>query len=394
MWPRGDWRYWLLLAGRGFGKTRVGAENIVDLAVEHPGCRIAVVGPTLGDTRDVCFEGDSGILACLPDECRSGYNRSLLELTLPNETYIKGFGAEKPDRLRGPQHWFAWCDELASWAYADDVLDNLKFGLRLGPDPRVIITTTPRPKKIIRELVADPNTFVTRGTTYENRANVAPAFLDTILKKYEGTRVGRQELHAEILDEVPGALWQRSMIEKCRIRQPPELARIVVGIDPAVTSKEDSDETGIVVCGRDYNNHGYVLADISQRSSPETWARNAIDAFKTWQADRIVAEVNKGGYELIQGILRVVNPLIPYHGVRATRGKATRAEPIASLYEQGRVHHVGPFDALEDQMCMFTPDNAAGNSPDRVDALVWAFTELFGDLMMFPEFSHDRHVLR
>jgi predicted phage terminase large subunit-like protein len=262
----------------------------------------------------------------------------------------------------------------------------LMFGLRLGPDPRVVVTTTPKPIKIIRELIADPTTVITRGSTYDNRANLAPAFLQQIVRKYEGTRLGRQELNAEILDDVPGALWSRALIEETRWpvhRNIPDLVRIVVAIDPAMSSGEDADETGIIVAGKDVDGHGYVLADLSGRYPPTEWAKAAIAAYKEHRADRIVAEVNNGG-EMVEATLRVLDPNVSYTAVRASRGKVTRAEPIAALYEQDRIHHLGAFAQLEDQMCGFSSDfdrQTAGYSPDRVDALVWAFTELLVDQM-------------
>jgi phage terminase large subunit-like protein len=371
--PLGDWRFWLLLAGRGFGKTRVGAENVIDYACEHPGARIAVVGATSGDVRSICFEGDSGLLACLPSACANGYNRTLQELRLPNGTLITGYSAEKPGRLRGPQHEFAWADEIAQWQYGD-TWDMLKLGLRHG-DSRAIITTTPLPKKIIRELLADPKCHVTRGSTYDNRSNLSEGFFADIVKKYDGTRLGRQELHAEILDDVPGALWIRKWIEGARRKVAPDLARVVVAIDPAVTSGEDADETGIVVVAKGFDGRGYVLADRSCRISPDQWARRAIDAYKEFRADRIIAETNNGG-DLVERVIRTVDPNVSYKSVHASRGKRTRAEPVAALYEQGRVSHVGEHAELEDQMVVFVPDQSEG-SPDRVDALVWGLSELF-----------------
>ena len=252
------------------------------------------------------------------------------------------------------------------------------FGLRLGDDPRAVVTTTPRPTKAVRALIADPKVVVTRGTTAENRGNLAPAFLEQIVRRYEGTRLGRQELDAELLDDMPGALWQRGIIEAARTSALPELARVVVAIDPAAASNEHADETGIIAAGRDANGHGYVLADASGRYAPAEWARVAIAAYRAHAADRIVAEINNGG-EMVEATLRMIDPNVPFSAVRASRGKAARAEPVAALYEQGRIHHIGAFAPLEDQMCSFTNDfdrSAAGYSPDRVDALVWAFTEL------------------
>ncbi|HVB18343.1 MAG TPA: terminase family protein [Stellaceae bacterium] len=375
--PPGDWRVWLLLAGRGFGKTRTGAELVRARIGAHTARRIALVAPTAADARDVMVEGESGLLAIAPPGERPLYEPSKRRLTWPNGAVATTYSADEPERLRGPQHDFAWCDELAAWRYPE-AWDMLMFGLRLGDDPRAVVTTTPRPNKLIRALLADPKVVVTRGRTAENRAHLAPAFLDQIVRRYEGTRLGRQELDAEVLDDMPGALWQRGTIEAARVGALPDLVRVVVAIDPAAASSEHSDETGIVVAGRDAGGHGYVLADASGRYPPAEWARAAIAAFRANQADRIVAEVNNGG-EMVEATLRTVDPNVPFRAVRASRGKAARAEPVAALYEQGRMHHLGAFAALEDQMCAFTSDfdrHAAGYSPDRVDALVWAFTDL------------------
>jgi phage terminase large subunit-like protein len=258
----------------------------------------------------------------------------------------------------------------------------LMFGLRLGTDPRAVVTTTPRPTKLLRELIADPTVVVTRGSTYENRPNLAPAFLGQIVRKYEGTRLGRQELEAELLEDVPGALWNRGLIEATRARAAPALIRVVVAIDPAVSSTDDADETGIIVAGKDGQGQGWLLADASGRYQPTEWAKTAISAYRAHSADRIVAEVNNGG-EMVEATLRMIDPNAPFAAVRASRGKVTRAEPVAALYEQGRIHHLGVFPQLEDQMCAFAPDahgnsrsRSAGYSPDRVDALVWALTDL------------------
>jgi predicted phage terminase large subunit-like protein len=254
----------------------------------------------------------------------------------------------------------------------------LMFGLRLGNDPRAVVTTTPRPTKLIKALIADPKVVVTRGSTAENRKNLAPAFLDQIVRRYEGTRLGRQELEAEILEDVPGALWSHAIIDATRVAIAPQLTRIVVAIDPAAGSGEHSDETGIVVAGKNTDGHGYVLADLSGRYTPTEWARAAIAAYRAHSADRIVAEINNGG-EMVEATIRIVDPTVSFAAVHASRGKVARAEPVAALYEQGRVHHLGALPRLEDQMCGFAHDfdrAVAGYSPDRVDALVWALTEL------------------
>ena len=342
--------------------------------------RIALVAPTAADARDVMVEGESGLLTIAPPWDRPLYEPSKRRLTWKSGAVATTFSADEPERLRGPQHDLAWCDELAAWRYPQ-AWDMLMFGLRLGADPRAVVTTTPRPTRLLRDLLADPKVVVTRGRTVENRANLAPAFLDQIVKRYQGTRLGRQELDAELLDDLPGALWQRGLIEAARTNRPPDLWRVVVAIDPAATAGAEADETGIIVAGRDGNGHGYVLADASGRYAPTEWAQVAVAAYRTHRADRIVAEVNNGG-DMVEATLRMIDPNVPFGAVRAARGKAARAEPVAALYEQGRVHHLGALPRLEDQMCAFTADfdrRAAGYSPDRVDALVWALTALLVD---------------
>jgi phage terminase large subunit-like protein len=375
--PTGDWRVWLLLAGRGYGKTRAGAEVVRVMAEGGGARRIALIAPTAADARGVMVEGESGLLSIASPDQQPAYEPSKHQLTWPNGAIAKTYSADEPDRLRGPQHDFAWCDELAAWRYPG-AWDMLLFGLRLGADPRAVVTTTPRPTGLIKALLADPKVVVTRGSTSENHENLAPAFLDQIVRRYEGTRLGRQELDAEILEDVPGALWSHGIIDAARIASVPELTRIVVAIDPAAGSGEHSDETGIVVAGKDADGHGYVLADLSGHYTPTEWAKAALATYRSHAADRIVAEVNNGG-EMVEATLRVVDPTVPFTAVHAARGKVARAEPVAALYEQGRVHHLGAFPALEDQMCGFAHDfdrAAAGYSPDRVDALVWALTEL------------------
>jgi phage terminase large subunit-like protein len=374
--PPGDWRIWLLLAGRGFGKTRSGAEWVRRQVEQGKACRIALVAPTAASARDVMIEGESGLLAISPEDKRPSYEPSKRRLTWKNGAIATAFSAEEPDRLRGPQHDAAWCDELAAWHYAE-AWDMLMLGLRLGRDPRCVVTTTPKPVPLIRRLLADKRVALTRGSTYENARNLAPAFLDQIVRRYEGTRLGRQELEAELLEDVPGALWTRAVIERCRVPAAPTLRRIVVAIDPATSTGEGADETGIVVAGLGLDGQGYVLDDLSGRYAPHEWARRAIAAYHARQADRVVAEVNNGG-DMVEATLRMVDPAVSYRAVHASRGKAVRAEPVAALYEQGRVRHVGAFPALEDQMCAMTPDldRGAAASPDRCDALVWALTDL------------------
>jgi predicted phage terminase large subunit-like protein len=373
--PPGDWHVWLILAGRGSGKTRAGAEWVRE-QVESHGCRrIALVGETSADVRNVMIEGDSGILAISPPNFRPLYEPSKSRLTWPNGAIALAYSGDEPDQLRGPQHDAAWADEPAKWKYLSEAWDNVEFGLRLGARPRIVATTTPRPIKWIRDRLRDhPMTVVTRGSTYDNAVNLAPSFLDRMKKTYEGTRLGRQELHAEFLEDVPGALWQSENIEEHRVQRAPDLDRVVIGIDPAVTSGEDAHETGIIIAGKGRDGHAYVIEDLSCRLSPDGWARQAISGYHRHSASRIVAEVNNGG-EMVERTLRTVDRSVSYRAVRASRGKAIRAEPISALYEQGRVHHLGLFAPLEDQMCAFAPDQYEG-SPDRVDALVWCLTEL------------------
>ena len=369
----GDWNTWVALAGRGFGKTRLAAEWLAWQAVRNSNTRWAIVAPTFSDARDTCAEGVSGIVNVLKEYgVLKDYNRSMGEIVLTNKSRIKLFSAEEPDRLRGPQFHGGWFDELAAFT-KPDAWDQYKFALRLGEHPQTLVTTTPRPTKQIKELTQRTDTIIVRGSTFDNAANLSESALAEMRMRYEGTRLGRQELYGEIIDDVEGALWTRDMIEQARTDKEPPLARIVVAIDPAVTSNEDSDETGIVVAGVSGDGHYYILEDCSIKASPDAWARQAVNAYHKWGADRIVGETNNGG-DMIELLLRQVDNTVSYRKVTATRGKLVRAEPIASLYEQGRAHHVGAFPQLEDQMCNWTP--IAGGSPDHMDAMVWAITEL------------------
>jgi len=379
--PTEDFHIWLILAGRGWGKTRVGAQDIALYALTHPNTISAVIAPTFGDLRRVCFGGPSGLLSIIPDECfrvsrgRKSYSTTTSEINLTNGSKIMGFAAIEPDRLRGPQFHRAWCDELAAWRYPE-TFDQLMFGLRLGDNPQCIITTTPKPTPIIRSLIERNDTIVTTGSTFENEANLAKSALAMLKEKYDGTTLGRQELYAEVLNMLEGALWNNNLIEETRLpaNSEKDLTQIIVAIDPAVTSGEDSDETGIMVVGKDANNEYYVLEDISGKYSPDKWGKIAIKAFYEWGADRIIAETNNGG-DLVERLLRAIDSDIPYRSVTATRGKMVRAEPIAALYEQRRVHHIGYFSELESQMTTYTGDRPKP-SPDRLDALVWGLTEL------------------
>ena len=368
--PPGAWSTWVALAGRGFGKTRLGAEWIRQ-RVAAGARRIALVGATAADVRDVMVEGTSGILAVSPSWERPRYEPSKRRLTWPGGCVGTTFSADEPNRLRGPQFDTAWCDELAAWRYLEEAWDMLAFGLRLG-DPRCLVTTTPRPVRVLRDLLADPTTVAVRGSTYENRANLAQAFIRKVEAKYEGTRLGRQELHAEVLEDTPGALWTLGQIDKHRVARAPAMQRVVVAIDPAVSTGEGSAETGIVAAGLGEDGHGYVLADRSGEYTPDGWGRESVALYRLQKADRIVAEANQGG-DLVESNLRTVDTSVPITLVHASRGKRTRAEPVSALYEQGKVHHVGSLAKLEDQMVTW---DGSGASPDRMDALVWALTAL------------------
>ena len=371
--PEGNWRIWLILAGRGYGKTRCGAEWVHE-QIENGKTRIALVGETKADVRDVMVEGESVVLSTARKRNRPLYEPSKRRLTWPNGAIAVCYSGDEPDQLRGTQHDAAWLDELSKYRYAEETWSNLDLGLRLGDNPQVVITTTPRPINILKELVSDPLTHLTRGSTYDNLHNLADSFAKRIIARYEGTRLGRQELHAEILDDVVGALWQRSDIEENRIKNPPDyFERIVVGVDPAITSGEEADETGIIVCGQ-IGDRGYIIDDISGKYSPQEWAIKAIQVYYKYSADRIVAEVNQGG-DMVEHTIRTVDKNVSFKAVRAARGKILRAEPIAALYEQGRIHHCGDFAELEDQLCTYTHESR--ESPDRLDALVWGLTDLF-----------------
>jgi predicted phage terminase large subunit-like protein len=346
--------------------------------------RVALVAETAADARDVMVEGPGGLLSIHPNGFRPEFERSKRRLTWPNGAVAFLYNAIEPDQLRGPQHEAAWCDELAKWRYAQETWDMLQFGLRLGERPRQVITTTPRPIPLLRDLLAreGQGVAVTRGSTYDNRANLAPGFFKAIVKRYEGTRLGRQELNAEILDDIPGALWTRAMLDAARAVPAalPQMQRIVIGVDPAAkpsAAQDRTSETGIVVAGLGEDGRGYVLDDLSCRLSPAGWARKIAAAFDRYSANAIVVEINQGG-AMVETVLRAERPGLPLRPVRASHGKTARAEPIAALYEQGRVSHAGAFPALEDQMVQFTPFGIEGDgAADRADALVWALSDLF-----------------
>lgn len=372
--PKAEFITWLVLAGRGFGKTRVGSETCRIWAKHFE--YVNLIGATADDARDIMIEGESGILAICPNDERPRYLKSERKLIWPTGATSLIFTADEPERLRGKQHAKLWGDEICAWRYPE-AWDQAALGLRLGSNPQALATTTPKPIKLLKEIIKSPDTFITKGNTYDNKANLAGAFIKQIISKYEGTRLGRQELNAEILDDNPGALWTRARIEELRVRVFPELSRIIVAIDPAVTSNPDSDETGIVVMGIatiDGIIHGFVLEDCSMRGTPDQWARRAVKAYYDWKADRIIAETNNGG-DMVEAMIRTVDRNVSYKKVHASRGKEIRAEPVSALYEQGRVHHVGMLAQLEDQMCEWDP-TITDTSPDRMDALVWAATEL------------------
>jgi len=379
--PPGDWITWLILAGRGAGKTRTGAETVRRWVKTYDS--VNLIGATAADVRDVMVLGESGVLACCPSAERPAYQRSARRLTWPNGASSLLFSAEEPDRLRGEQHAKLWCDELAAWRYPD-TYDQALLGLRLGDRPQVVVTTTPRPTKIIKELVTDPNAMVTRGATYDNIDFLAQNFIRRIAARYSGRRLGQQEIYAEILEETPGALWTRDLIEKTRVagdKAPREFRDVVVAVDPPATSGVRADECGIVVVGRAENGDIYVLADLtSQGDTPAGWSARVVAAYRRYRANRIVAESNNGG-EMVSDVLRQCDANLPVRLVTATRGKFLRAEPVAAAYERGLVHHIGVFAKLEDQLCALTPDfdaRSAGYSPDRADALVWAIADLIG----------------
>jgi phage terminase large subunit-like protein len=379
MAPPGNWSTWVINAGRGFGKTRSGLEWVRDEIESGRRRRFALIAADTKDARDVLVEGTSGLLNICPSWATPVYESTKRLLTWPSGATAYIYSAEDPEELRGPQFDGFAADEFAKWRYAQETWDMLQFGLREGKDPRGVVMTTPKPTLAYRSLLADPTTVVTRGRTIDNRQNLSAKFITKITSQYDGTRLGRQELDGELLADTPGALWMRSQIDRDRVRVAPELVRIVVAVDPPVTSGEDADECGIVVAGKGADGVCYVLADHSaQGLTPQQWAARVIAAYSSHRADVIVAEVNQGG-ELVAGVIRQVDPAAPIKTIHAKRGKALRAEPVSLLYEQGRVRHVGALPQLEDQMCMFTADfdkRVAGYSPDRVDAVVYAVSEL------------------
>lgn len=396
--PPGDWSIWLMLTGRGWGKTRTGAETIRQfICGDTPLARgprgdefIAIIAETAADARDILVEGPSGILRVHPKDFRPEYEPSKRRLTWPNGTQATLYNGTEPDQLRGPQHSLAWCDELAKYQFPSECWDMLEFGMRMSNDPRTIITTTPRPLNLIKGFIDESEkgtVYVTRGSLYENRSNLAAKFVNRILDKYAGTRLGRQEIDGEIVDDVPGAMWTRALLDEHRKKwtdKIPEMQRLVVAIDPAAKRSEDEDETsetGIIVAGIGTDGHGYVIDDRTCRLGPHGWAKVAVAAYDRYEADCIIAEINNGG-EMVSEIIKAVRATVPVEVVHASRGKVVRAEPVAALYEQGRVSHIGQFPALEDQLVTFTPFGIEGDGgSDRADALVWALTKLFPSLV-------------
>lgn len=388
--PRGDWAVWILLGGRGAGKTAAGA-HAVDAHAKGPAClpgsvphRIGIISPSHEDSVATCVRGETGLLSANPAITFRPGAAKMADLTWPNGAEANLFGAFAPEdveRFRGPQHCFIWGDEFAAWRKLDEVWDIAAFGLRLGPHPRIILTSTPKRRTKLRELMARADTVVSHATTRDN-VHLGHDRREALYAQYGGTTLGRQELDAEIIEDVDGALWKRPLIvytEPPKVYpkgiETPDFLRVVVAVDPAVTSNAESDETGMIVVGLGSDHRGYVLDDLSLRTSPAEWARRAVAALRTYGADRIVAEANNGG-DLVSTVIGAVDPLAPVTLVHASRGKRTRAEPIAALYEQGRVSHVRPYPELEDQLCSFT-GSAGEDSPDRLDALVWGLSELF-----------------
>ena len=400
--PDGAWQYWGFIAGRGAGKTRAGSEWVRSLTDKSlPPTLGALVGPTAASARDVMVEGNSGLLSVFPEHERPVYEPSKRRITFANGSVALLFSAEEPERLRGPQFHWSWCDEVGAWQYQQATWDMLMFGLRLGLNPQCLVTTTPRPTPVLRELLSDKTGMValTHATTYANKGNLAASFINKIVKRYEGTNLGRQELEGLLITDTPGALWTRGLIEKCRLkpivdpdgtlRMPalPAAVRTLIGVDPPATDgKEDVDpddlpECGIICAFKGIDGHAYVIEDASITGTPDQWGNQVNGVYTRRGADRVVAETNQGG-QMVEFVLRTVNPNISYLGVHASKGKITRAEPIAALYEQGKVHHVGMFADLEDQMTTYVPGK---KSPDRMDALVWALTHL----MLEDTYAHD-----
>lgn len=384
--PPGEWTTWLCLSGRGWGKTRVATEWVRMQVESGQASRIALVGETAADVRDVMVRGDSGFLSCSPPWFRPKYIGSRRRLEWPNGAYALLFNATEPDQLRGPQFDCAAVDELAKFEYAQATWDMLQFGMRLGAHPRQIVTTTPRPIKTLLSIMRDPGTVLTTGSTFDNRENLAPTFLDTIRRRYEGTRLGRQELYADVLDDTPGALWTRAQLDRSLVTRLPPMKRVVIGVDPSISSSEDADAAGIVCAGLGSDNRYYILEDgTREQATPDQWGKAVVKMFDSQHADRVAAEKNQGG-EMVGFVVATAaqalraqgtrpSSTINVHLVSAKRSKYLRAEPVSALYEQGRVSHAAPFPSLEDEMCTYVPGNSQ-DSPNRLDAMVYAVTDL------------------
>lgn len=389
--PEGNWKTWVIMGGRGAGKTRAGAEwvrsEVEGSRPMDPGRsrRVALVGETLDQVREVMVMGESGILACSPPDRKPTWEATRKRLVWPNGAIAQAFSAHEPESLRGPQFDAAWVDELAKWKKAEDAWDMLQFGLRLGETPRQVVTTTPRNVSVLKRILDLPSTVTTHAPTEANRAYLADSFLEEIRERYAGTRLGRQELDGVLMTDTEGALWTQEMLIRSQIEKTPSFNRVVVAVDPPVTGHSKSDECGIVVVGactegQPQDWQAVVLEDASVKAaSPQRWAEAALDAMARHGADRLIAEVNQGG-DLVESVVRQIDPVVPFRAVRATRGKAARAEPVAALYEQGRVKHMRGLNELEDQMVQMTQHGFSGQgSPDRVDALVWALQEVMID---------------
>ena len=372
--PAGNWTYWLILAGRGWGKTKTAAEWIRKRVCTLESKHIALVAPRASDIRDIMIEGPSGILNVFPPNQRPNYEPSKRKITFHTGAVAITYSGDEPDQLRGPNVDTAWVDELASIPKQEQVLDMIAFCLRIGVNPRCVITTTPRPTRTIKRLIREDNTCITRGSTFENRDNLSNVFFSSIIERYKNTRIGKQELYGEILDDNPKALWKEKIIEESRVIKHPELRRIVIGVDPAATANKNSDETGIIAVGKGNDGHFYILDDKSLKDSPAGWGKAVVSVYYKYKADRVIGEVNQGG-DMVEYVLKTIDRYVSFKSIHASRGKKLRAEPIAALYEQHKCHHVGTFPDLETQMTNWDPENDT-ESPDRVDALCWAIWEL------------------
>jgi len=384
--PKGNWLTWLIRTGRGWGKTRAGAEYVIDQAkkgAEH----IALIGETKADARDIMVElGPASILKISRPDFMPKYEPSKRRVTWPNGCVGTIYSGDEPDQVRGPSHDIAWIDELAKFKYPQQVWDNLMFGLRNREDLRILVTTTPRPIPIIKELKDDPNTKDITGSTYENRDNLPQKYFDYVIRKYEGTRLGRQEIYGQILEDNPNALWTRKIIENNRRNKAPKLIRVAIAIDPQATDNIMSSETGIIGGGLSEDRHVWILEDATVKGSPDKWGNAAVTVYHKLEAGRIIGEVNNGG-DMVEYVIRSIESNLPYMGVRASRGKYIRAEPVSALYEQGKIHHVGSFPDLEDQLCEWVPGD---KSPDRLDALVWLVTFLMPDMLKDDQIVEGR----